>query len=252
MGHILRRRPEAFNRYVEPFAGSASLFWALRPEAAVLSDLNEDLISCYEQVRDRPTEVYDEYAGLENEEPVYYQIRSQIVEETCPLRKAAFFLYLNRFCFNGLYRTNRQGRFNVPYGGKRTGSLPSLDVLKKYSEALSGVTLCKDDFEVVLTREVAKGDFVYLDPPFFTTSTRVFKEYTHKPFSKDDLDRLHRVLELINDREAMFIASYMDERDSEWSSHWSKHEIQVLRRMSGFRAGRRLAQEVLISNFEGC
>jgi len=249
MRHLLARMPEQFSSYVEPFAGSASLFWAIAPKHAILADANQDLITLYKSVRDHPDEVFDVYSPLINDPDCFYEIRRVMTDEPCPLRRSGYFLYLNRYCFNGLYRINRQGHFNVPYGGNRTGSLPTRDILREYSSALLGSELLAGDFEEIVERNVSEGDFVYLDPPFYSSSSRVFNEYTVSPFTSLDVQRFNRTLDLINERGAKFIASYMKEDDSEWDLLWRTEEITVLRRMSGFREGRRMAREVLISNY---
>src|SRR5712664_3922142 len=151
-----------FTRYVEPFAGSACLFFYLAPRAALLGDINAELLSTYKYIRYRPAEVSKFLQKLRKGERQYYKIRSLQPERLSPARRAARFIYLNRFCFNGLYRTNQEGDFNVPYGGRGSGSLPSAGVLKRASELLRRAALVKGDFENVLD-EVKQGDFVYMD-----------------------------------------------------------------------------------------
>src|SRR5262249_53260973 len=123
-------------RYIEPFAGSACLFFALRPKRAILGDVNRELIDTYREVKYRPTPVADLLDPLSRSKRTYYKLRRADPSELNAAQKAARFIYLNRFCFNGLYRTNRAGKFNVPYGTTGTGELATRDQLIQYSRAL--------------------------------------------------------------------------------------------------------------------
>ena len=248
--HLLPLLPQDAKRYIEPFAGSACLYWALAPEVAILSDLNEDLISLYQHLRLDPKRVYDAYAGLTNSPDQYYRIRSELSKQQDRFVRAGQLLYLNRFCFNGLYRTDRFGNFNVPYGGSKTGSLPTLEQLQTYANRLDGVSLFASDFERVVSTNVRDGDVVYLDPPFFTSASRVFVSYTAKLFDGTDIDRLDRVLKQIHDAGARFIVSYLDNADIRpVAAKWRRSEFAVRRRMSGFASGRRNCQEVVFTNY---
>src|SRR3954463_16804943 len=127
--------PADCNRYVEPFAGSACLFFALRPQRAILGDINGELIRMYREVKYRSNALASILQNMHRSKTEFLRLRRVDPVELRRTARAAHFLYLNRFCFNGLYRTNAAGRFNVPYG-KRCGSLPTADSLKKCSSAL--------------------------------------------------------------------------------------------------------------------
>src|SRR5216683_17251 len=154
-----------FKRYVEPFAGSACLFFHLAPRTALLGDINSELLSTYRHVRIRHQEVSKLLRKMRKSEREYYRVRSLQPDLLSSAKRAARFIYLNRYCFNGLYRTNANGGFNVPYGGRGSGSLPSPEALQRASRLLKRATLINGDFEKVLDR-VKPGDFVYMDPPF--------------------------------------------------------------------------------------
>jgi DNA adenine methylase len=248
--HLLRLVPIDMHRYVEPFAGSACLYWALGPEKALLSDLNRELISLYEQVRDNPILVYNTYSGLKNTSDTYYYIRQLFQSEPNPTKRAGQFVFLNRYCFNGLYRTDKIGRFNVPYGGTKSGVLPTLGQLMEYSRNLAGVELRASDFSSAI-RDVTKGDFVYLDPPFYSSTNRVFVSYTSTPFTRADLDRLEKALVQIDRAGAKFAVSYLDNDDIRpIASKWNQSHLMVLRRVSGFAAGRGQSREVVFTNYD--
>ena len=116
--------PPVFDTYIEPFAGSARLFFQLQPRRAVISDINPHLIQMYGHLKRNSDDVWRALSSLPIGEPNYYTLRSEFNRSENSPRKAALFIYLNRYCFNGLYRTDLDGRFNVPFGGKRNGKLP--------------------------------------------------------------------------------------------------------------------------------
>jgi DNA adenine methylase len=152
--------------YIEPFAGSAALFFSAQPRSATLADLNGHLINAMRQVRDRPRELYDELTRLQRSSHAYYAARSQFNRITPHgLKSAVLFVYLNRNCFNGLWRTNRAGKFNVPYGGTEMGRNPPFELFEACSDTLSRAKLRHQDFRKTI--DEASGDsFIYADPPY--------------------------------------------------------------------------------------
>ncbi|MEQ1538853.1 MAG: Dam family site-specific DNA-(adenine-N6)-methyltransferase [Sphingorhabdus sp.] len=246
---LLECLPPWSGKYVEPFAGSACLFWKLEPARAVLGDLNADLISCYERVAAAPEAVHAVYSKCTNDADEYYRIRSDLHAESDLDVRAGYFIYLNRYCFNGLYRTDRSGHFNVPYGGARTGSPPTIEELRAYSRRLQTVSFKCSDFEAMVDDCVEAGDLVYLDPPYFSAGTRVFNAYTASPFTRTDLDRFDALLSRIDSVGATFVATYLDGDDiRSISAKWRSHDVSVLRRMAGFTASRRRTSELVFTN----
>ncbi len=177
-------------RYVEPFAGSACLFFELAPTSSVLGDSNQALIEVYRVVRDEPERLYRRLCRIPRNLLTYRLWRQLRPESLDRETRALRFLYLNRNCFNGIYRTNSDGEFNVPMG-TRPGEYFSKEDLLACSELLQRTTLVAGDFERTLGR-VKAGDFVYLDPPFAVTSRRIFKEYGKKTFDTDDIPETSR------------------------------------------------------------
>jgi DNA adenine methylase len=164
-------------RYLEPFAGSACLFFALKPPRAILGDLNPELISTYLEVKHRLNGVLDALATLTpSAKTEYDRLRRINPAELEPSARAARFIYLNRFCFNGIYRTNLKGEFNVPFSGDRCGTLPKRELLANCSKHLKTARFLNGDFESVL-EHAERGDLVYMDPPFAVRAQRVFREY---------------------------------------------------------------------------
>src|SRR5438094_5770958 len=127
---LLDAVPDNFDRYVEPFAGSACLFFALGPHRAILADINADLVNVYQRLKDDVEGVISHLSSFKSNKSEYYRLRSESIARMPRARRAARFIYLNRLCFNGLYRTNKQGRFNVPYGGYKAGEFPSPELLR--------------------------------------------------------------------------------------------------------------------------
>lgn len=237
-----------YRRYIEPFAGSACLFFAIRPSKALLGDINSDLIATYREVKYRHEALFALLQQFHNSRETFLRIRSQNVAAMNPAARAARFIYLNRFCFNGLYRTNSQGQFNVPYGGVNSGSLPSRSALQGCSAALKPARFIRGDFEKVLS-QTEPGDFVYMDPPFAIRKRRVFNEYDATAFSFEDLKRLRAAMENMAARRIKFVLSYAESEEADLLIKGFDHVlVTVKRNISGFTASRRRSTEVLVFN----
>jgi DNA adenine methylase len=239
----------SFERYVEPFMGSASLFFALGPRGAVLSDVNSELIQVFEAVKNHPDDLAAHLSELQIGSETFYNLRSTDPSLLNSIDRAVRFIYLNRYCFNGLFRTNQLGQFNVPYGGGKTGELPGLAALRNASLTLQQAELLCGDFESVLTTHIRPGDFVYLDPPFAVKNRRIFRQYGPATFGMADISRLGSVLREIHNRGAHFLLSYAKSPESdEVLGPWFRSEVTVQRNISGFSRHRRKDTEVLITN----
>lgn len=246
---LLDSLPEHFDRYVEPFAGSACLFFALRPSQAVLGDINKELVNTYVEVRDRVEEVIERLTHLCRGENHYYRMRAVNPDSLPGPDRAARFIYLNRLCFNGLYRTNLQGQFNVPYGGERSGRIPSAQFLRECALALCGTSLMASSFEETLSI-VRKGDFVYLDPPYCIDSRRVFNEYSNANFGSEQLLSLRSHLERLDHMGVPFLVSYGHSREAmTLASGFNCRHAVVQRQIAGFAAARKKSREIVITNF---
>lgn len=201
--------PSVSGRHIEPFAGSAAVFFALQPENAILSDLNSRLVETYAAIRDDPHQFEKLFSWFaqNHSEDFYYQTRQQVY--TCSTKRAAQFLYLNRVCFNGIYRENLKGEFNVPIGSK-TSALLSTDNFKAVSALLQRVELFSGDFEIIVNKAVS-GDFLYIDPPYTTKhNLNGFVKYNQNIFSWADQERLaDAVIRAIN-RGATVVVSNAD------------------------------------------
>lgn len=240
---------EDHKRYVEPFAGSACLFFALKPPKAVLGDLNPELISTYIEVKYRLDAVLKELRAISPwNKREYARLRSLEPTSMEPHQRAARFIYLNRFCFNGIYRTNLRGQFNVPYSGDRCGSVPGDEVFRRCSRGLRGARFVCGDFENVL-KQAEKGDLVYMDPPYAVRARRVFREYDPSTFTLDGITRLRSWMERLDRKGISFVVSYAESDEADLLRKGFSHEVVPVRRnVAGFAAHRAWTNELLISN----
>lgn len=236
-------------RYIEPFAGSACLFFSIKPPKAILGDLNPELIATYIEVKYRIGEVLQELGKIGSpDKKEYNRLRSIDIGTLSPPARAARFIYLNRFCFNGIYRTNLNGQFNVPYSGKGCGEMPLAEVFRKCSSRLRNTRFMNNDFEKVL-QEAKKGDFVYMDPPYAVRARRVFCQYDPSTFTHSDITRLRSWMERLNRRHISFVVSYAESEEADVLKNGFSYEIFAVRRnISGFAAHRAWVNELLISN----
>jgi DNA adenine methylase len=235
-------------RYVEPFAGSASLFFDLRPPSAILGDLNSELMSALRALRRDVELVLQCLRRLPVGEASYYKIRQLDPAKLSAPELAARFLYLNHFCFNGLYRTNLSGQFNVPYGPPKNGAHLNESAIVAAAETLQAAELLNADFEETVDR-VQAGDFVFLDPPYAVSRRRVFREYLPSSFNSVDLPRLGRTLEALDAKGATFVITYADSVESrKLLARWRRSRLWVRRNIAGFAADRRSYYELLATN----
>ncbi|MES2640423.1 MAG: DNA adenine methylase [Myxococcota bacterium] len=187
---LLPHTPARFGRYHEPFVGGGALFFHLRPARAVLADTNARLIRTWIGVRDHVEDVITLLRGFPHDRTFFEGLRAEAVDAKSDAEVAAWFIYLNRTGFNGLYRVNRQNRFNVPFGSYTNPTICDADTLRAASIALSQTDLLVEDFGAVLTR-AEPGDFVYFDPPYIPLSaTSSFTAYTAGGFGMPEQARL--------------------------------------------------------------
>jgi DNA adenine methylase len=244
--NLLALLPIRFGKYYEPFAGSACLFFAIHPPKAVLGDLNADLIQAYEMLVRHPRKLARQARDIGTSGLDYYGIRAMNPQDLDPITRAARFVYLNRNCFNGLYRTNRLGAFNVPLGTK-TGSMPAEDQFYRCAFALRGVQLRALDYSNTIA-DAKSGDFVYMDPPY-KTARRNHGEYGYGVFSEVDLLRFAEDARRLDKAGATVLISYaVDRRLVKLLAGWSKITVKVRRRVAGAPAHRTVAREMILTN----
>jgi DNA adenine methylase len=199
---LTRRLPPRFARYHEPFVGGGAFFFSLwnsgmLTEGGVLSDLNRDLIACYRTVRDHAEELIEALEAHKphfNDREYFYEVRGWDRQpgfaQRSGVEQAARMIFLNRTCYNGLYRLNNKGQFNAPFGNYKNPLIVDHENMREVSRALKNVDLKVGDFAEVLER-AAPGDFVYFDPPYAPVSpTASFTHYTGQGFGEEQQRRL--------------------------------------------------------------
>lgn len=236
-------------RYHEPFLGGGSIFFALAPASqAYLSDLNTDLITVYRRVRDNPAGVAEFLGNYENTAECYYTARAARPSSDDEL--AARFIFLNHTSFNGIFRVNLKGEYNVPYGNRKHLNMPGLEWLENASARLQGAQLQARSFEISLG-DVGEGDLVFLDPPYTVAhNNNGFVKYNQHLFSFEDQRLLAKSIGEISDRGASFILTNAAHSSIEELFSPLGRKIEVSRRNSigGFNAARGRVEEFVFTN----
>lgn len=241
--------PDTFKFYYEPFLGSGSVYFHLMPKQAILSDINEELINSYKAIKENWQQVYAllvAHSSLHCGD-YYYQVRASA--PVSAEAKAARFIYLNRTCWNGLYRVNGSGKFNVPIGTQKKALLDT-DDFETLSKHFKNVDFCSDDFEVIIDRANA-GDFIFVDPPYTVKHNfNGFIGYNEKIFHWDDQVRLSDCLNRASIRGCLVMltnANHPSIKDL-----YGNFEIKELSRSStiaGNISNRGVYEEVIIRNY---
>lgn len=215
LDELCSRLPAEFGRYFEPFVGGGALYFALHGAGRVrsgarLSDANRKLIDTYRAVRDNVEAVIAHLSAFSNDRDLYYQIRAWRHEDLDPPRAAARIIFLNKTCYNGLFRENSRGEFNVPFGRYARPMICDAPNLRAASAALRRVSLRQLDFGKV-PELVKEGDLVYFDPPYHPRSaTSSFTQYSENGFGEDEQRRLARVFRELDGRGAYVMLSNSD------------------------------------------
>lgn len=248
---IKERLPETFNNYYEPFIGGGAILFSLQPTNAHINDINKELINTYQQIKDNTEELITLIHSLDSEEcnNVYYKFirekyNEKIKTNTLDVECAAYFIYLNKHCFNGIYRVNNKGLFNVPKNTKISGSSIRDDNIRNISEYLQTVSISNMDFEE-FCKDIKQNDFVYIDSPYIST----FDSYTKDNFSLEDHQRLARLF-----KELDSIGAYLMLSNSnvpmvyELYKDYNIEIVNVSRSINRIGSERR-GQEVIIRNY---
>ena len=197
LGELMPRIPKTYGRYIEPFFGGGALFFSLKPENAIIAEL----INMYLQVAHHVDDVIECLQKYENTSEMFYEVRSLDWQTLPKAEAAARTIYLNKTCFNGLYRVNRSGQFNTPFGKYKNPKICDIDALRLASEALRKADILCGDYILVLEHYAQPGDFVFLDPPYLPISENSdFKRYTKEQFYEDDHVELAKMIGTLHER----------------------------------------------------
>ena len=201
LGDLLPKVPSSYGRYIEPFFGGGAMFFALQPEQAVIADSNPELINLYRQVANHVDDVVCQLKKYENTQEMFYAVRGQDWTMLPEAEAAARTIFLNKTCFNGLYRVNKKGRFNVPFGKYKNPKICDEEGLKAASAALKKAEIVCGDYLLVLEHYAQPGDFVFLDPPYLPISEYSdFKRYTKEQFYEEDHVELAKMVKTLHER----------------------------------------------------
>ena len=238
-----------YNAYHEPFFGGGAIFFSVIDSKKVyLNDINDDLINFYRVLQSEPEELYRIFSTFTQNEQTYYSLRQQMFEDSN--YQAARFLYLNKTCFNGLYRVNSKGEFNVPYGRKSYDLQIVHEGITRCSSKIKGSSLSVGDFYTTID-DISNGDLVFVDPPYTVThNNNGFVQYNEKIFSLEDQYRLATYLKEVNSRGAFFILTNANHSSIREIFHDCGNFIEVERNslISGDKSKRGKYQELLITN----
>jgi DNA adenine methylase len=242
----------ASRRYFEPFLGAGTMFLSLAHPNARLSDLNAHLIECYQAIRDSPDAVARELRihARNDSEPYYYAVRDAYNRSRAGIARAARFLYLNRTGFNGVFRVNRSGSYNVPYGKKESPRFPSTLELRAASASLRKSQLTVSDYATAL-KDTRRDDFIYLDPPYPPLNgTSFFTHYTKDRFGEEDQRAVARMAESLDKRGCLVMLSHADTPlVRKLFRNFAISELSVTRFVTSSSVKHRV-DELIITNYE--
>jgi len=252
--------PDEFDTYYEPFIGGGALLFELSPKKAVINDYNEELMNVFRCIKDEKdyTKMCNELNRYEvnHSEEFYYEIRCKDKEKAkynkMPnYKKAARTIYLNKACFNGLYRVNKNNEFNVPFGKKtkiNTYDGQNLGIIHSYLN-FNDITIQNIDFEESV-KTAKKGDFIYFDPPY-DSETQTFNDYTENGFGKEEQVRLARVYKELADKGCyVMLSNHNTSLIKELYKDYNIHIIEAKRNINSNGKKRGKVEEVIITNYE--
>ncbi len=199
---LLHNRPYKFGMYMEPFVGAGALLFALSPKRAIISDINPEIMNAYLVIKDEVNRLILSLRKHKNEEDYFYRTRSKNPKRLSQVQRASRFIYLNRTCFNGLFRENSKGEFNVPFGNYKNPKILDKENLVAVSDYLNSnkiKILCRDYKKTALLAK--QGDFVYFDPPYHPfNATSSFTKYSKGDFTEKDQIELSQVFRKLDNK----------------------------------------------------
>lgn len=254
INQLIENIPKCFNSYFEPFFGGGALFFELQPKNAYISDINPELINLYCVIRDNPNQLIVELSKHQVSEEYFLMLRnldrSEEYSRLNDIQKASRFIYLNKTCFNGLYRVNSKGQFNVPFGKYKNPKIFDEDNLLKCSNLLKEIKIKNESFEKILG-SVKKGDFVYFDPPYAPLNkTSNFTSYTKEGFGMEMQVKLKELCDELNEKKVFFMLSNSDTKIiNDLYKEYNIKKILASRMVNSKAHLRGKISEVLVKNY---
>ena len=255
---IRERMPEKYNDYYEPFIGGGAVIFDLLPANALINDINKALINTYRTICNEPDTFLKEVNRLDNDmwedgKKYYYSIREhyndKLMRSEYDVELATLFVFINKHCFNGLYRVNGKGLFNVPYNNSRRVSIDE-EAIMAASEYLKGVTIIDGDFEQAC-KNAKKGDFVFIDSPYAPLNPTSFESYTKEGFDIESHKRLAKLYDELTARGCYcMLTNHNTELINElYGNKDYKIDVVSVKRMINSDASNRVGEEVIICNY---
>ena len=249
--HLLPKIPKEYNKYIEPFFGGGALFFALKPNNSIIADSNPELINLYRVIAKDVNSLISELKNLKNEKDFFYDMRKKEFSELSEIEAAARTIFLNKTAFNGLYRVNKKGQFNVPFGYYKNPKILDEDQLLAASKLLKKTKILLGDFKDVLCENAKKGDFIFLDPPYLPVSKfSDFKRYTKEQFHEKDQISLANLVNKLSKKGCHILLTN--------SNHPLIHElykdfnidIYKTKRNINSKSTNRKGEDIIVSNFK--
>ena len=249
--HLLPKIPKEYNKYIEPFFGGGALFFALMPNNSIIADSNPELINLYRVIAKDVNSLISELKNLKNEKDFFYDMRKKEFSELSEIEAAARTIFLNKTAFNGLYRVNKKGQFNVPFGYYKNPKILDEDQLLAASKLLKKTKILLGDFKDVLCENAKKGDFIFLDPPYLPVSKfSDFKRYTKEQFHEKDQISLANLVNKLSKKGCHILLTN--------SNHPLIHElykdfnidIYKTKRNINSKSTNRKGEDIIVSNFK--
>ncbi|MEE0452327.1 DNA adenine methylase [Peptacetobacter sp.] len=258
LNQIKERMPKEYNDYYEPFIGGGAVLFELQPEEATINDINTSLINVYRQVKDNTEEFIELVKKLDSEmwedgKEYYLDIREKyndkLLKKEYDLELAALFTFMNKHCFNGLYRVNKKGLFNVPYNKSRRTSIEEDDV-RETAKYLKTVNILEGDFEEAC-KGAKKGDFIFFDSPYAPLNPTSFEAYTKEGFDVESHKRLAKLYDELTERGCYcMLTNHNTEFINElYSNKGYRIDVVSVKRMINSDASNRKGEEVIICNY---
>ena len=255
---IKERMPEKYNSYFEPFVGGGAVIFELLPTNALINDINKALINAYRQICNAPeaflaaVKQLDE-AMWEDGKKYYYSLREhyndKLMKAEYDVELAALFVFINKHCFNGLYRVNGKGLFNVPYNNSRRTSVDE-SIIMEVSRYLQGITIMDGDFEEAC-EGAGQGDFVFIDSPYAPLNPTSFESYTKEGFDIESHRRLSNLFDKLTNRGCYcMLTNHNTELINElYSGKGYRRDVVSVKRMINSDASKRVGEEIIICNY---